>query len=194
MRGFSPSLAAWWWFQAYWAAWALLLAFLATRLRVRGVESRIAVRVRLARLRLTHATVSAGGLAVGLIVALGSFDIFYNTNVADEYLSAADYGRPARRIRTALWPVRNLPQPRLTETSLRFDIHPERRAVDIAGSYRLENRGAEPIDSVHVATIPGVRPDQSPSTAEQARCSWTPSWATGSMPWPSPSNRVTHCG
>jgi hypothetical protein len=39
---------------------------------------------------------------------------------------------------------------------LRVEIYPERRAAEIRGTYRLVNRGAAAIDSIHVATVPGV--------------------------------------
>jgi ABC-2 type transport system permease protein len=155
MRGFGPSLGPWLWFKLYWAAWAVLLAVGAALLWVRGRETRLAVRLRLARRRLTRPTVWTTAAAAGLIVTLGGF-IFYNTNVRNEYLTAAGIaGRSAeyeRRYRR----YAGIPQPGLTATRLHVEIHPERREVEIRGSYRLVNRGAVAIDSIHVATVPQV--------------------------------------
>ena len=155
MRGFGPSLGPWLWFKLYWAAWALLLAVVATLLRVRGREGGLGARLRSARRRLTRPMAAAAAAAVGLVLALGGF-VFYNTNVLNEHVTASEgierraeyerrYGRYAR-----------VPQPRLTGTSLRVEIHPRRRAVEIRGTYRLVNRGAVPIDSIHLATVPEV--------------------------------------
>ncbi|HYN80167.1 MAG TPA: ABC transporter permease [Gemmatimonadaceae bacterium] len=155
MRGFGASLGPWLWFMFYWAAWALLLAVVARLLWMRGMEGGIVVRLQLARGRFTRPTARLAAAAVGLVLTLGGF-IFYNTNVINEYRSASDimelraeyerrYGRYAR-----------IPQPRLAGTSLHVEIYPRRRKVDIRGTYRLVNRSAVPIDSIHLATARGV--------------------------------------
>lgn len=155
MRGFGPSLAPWLWFKLYWAAWALLLAVAARLLWVRGKESGIGVRLQLARLRFKGATAWTAAAAAALILTLGGF-IFYNTNVLNAYLTDSDIaGRSAeyeRRYRR----YAGIPQPLLTGTRLHVEIHPERRAVEIRGSYRLVNRSAVAIDSIHLATVPEV--------------------------------------
>ena len=151
MRGFGASLGPWAWFKLYWAAWALLLAVGARLLWVRGRERGLGVRLQLARRRFTRPTAWTATAAVGLILAVGGF-IFYNTNVLNEYLTAseikelrAEYERRYRR-------YEGIPQPRLTGTNLRVEIHPERRKVEIRGTYRLVNRSAVAIDSIHLAT------------------------------------------
>ncbi len=151
MRGFGPSLGPWLWFKLYWAAWALLLGVVARLLWVRGRESGLGVRLGLARRRFTGPTAWTAAAGVGLILTLGGF-IFYNTNVLNEYLTAsgiversAEYERLYRR-------YADIPQPRLTGTRLRVEVYPERREVQIRGSYFLVNRSAVAIDSIHVAT------------------------------------------
>jgi ABC-2 type transport system permease protein len=155
MSGFGASILPWLWFRLYWAAWALLIFVAATLLRVRGMEGSLAVRLRLARRRFTGATARTAAVAAALILGLGAF-IFYNTNLLNEYLTAAevaerraDYERRYKRYET-------LAQPRVSGTSLHVEIYPERRAVDIRGSYRLVNRGTTAIDAIHVATVRGV--------------------------------------
>jgi ABC-2 type transport system permease protein len=155
MRGFGSTLGPWRWFMLYWAAWALLIAILGALLRVRGMESDLGVRLRMARGRFTPATARAAATAAGLVLMLGGF-IFYNTNVLNEYLTdsevterRAEYERRYGRYATTA-------QPALTGVDLRVDVHPARREVEIRGSYRLVNHGVGPIDSIHVATAPGA--------------------------------------
>jgi ABC-2 type transport system permease protein len=155
MRGFGPSLGPWQWFMLYWAAWALLLAVAATLLWVRGLERGLRVRLRLARGRLTRPTAGLAAAAAGLVLALGGF-IFYNTNVLNAYRTPgrvmelrAEYERRYGRFR-------DVPQPRLTGATLRVEIHPRRQSAEVRGSYRLVNRSAVPIDSIHLATASGV--------------------------------------
>jgi ABC-type transport system involved in multi-copper enzyme maturation permease subunit len=149
MRGFGGTIGPWAWFKLYWAAWALFLAVAARLLWVRGRESGLGARMLIARLRLTGATSGVAGMAVGLIVILGGF-IAYNTNVLNEYVTddelvqrRADYERQYGK-------YEGIPQPVRAATNLRIEIHPRQRAATIHGSYRLVNRAAVPIDSVHV--------------------------------------------
>lgn len=155
MRGFGPSLGPWLWFKLYWAAWALLLAVVARLLWVRGRERGLAVRLQLARRRFTRPTGWTAAAAVGLVLTLGGF-IFHDTNVRNEYLTASDLMERSAEYERRYGRYAGIPQPRVTGTKLHVEIHPERREVEIRGSYRLVNRSAVAIDSIHVATVPGV--------------------------------------
>ena len=155
MRGFGPFLGPWLWFKLYWAAWALLLAVVAKLLWVRGRESGLATRLRIARHRFTRATVWTASAALVLILTLGGF-IFYNTNVLNEYLSASDIAERHAAYERRYGQYARIPQPRLAATTLHVEIRPDQRAVDIRGTYRLVNRSAVAIDSVHVATAADV--------------------------------------
>ncbi|HSK75938.1 MAG TPA: hypothetical protein VLQ45_05735 [Thermoanaerobaculia bacterium] len=155
MSGFGPSLAPWLWFKLYWAAWALLLAVAERLLWVRGRESGFGVRLQLARRRLTRPTVWTAAAAVGLILTLGGF-IFYNTNVLNEYLTASGIAERRAEYERRYGRYARVPQPRIAGTNLHVEIYPERRELDIRGSYRLVNRSAVAIDSIHVATVRGV--------------------------------------
>ncbi len=158
MRDFGPFLGPWLWFKLYWAAWALLLGVVARLLWVRGREGGLAARFRMARQRVTRATAWTGAAAALLIVGLGGF-IFYNTNVLNEYRTASDGVERRAEYERRYARYARTPQPRLTGTRLHVEIHPERRSAEIRGSYQLVNRSAVPIDSLHLATMAGSRPD-----------------------------------
>lgn len=155
LRGFGPSLGPWRWFMLYWAAWALLLAIVARLLWVRGLETGARARLHLARGRLTRATARAAAVAAGLVLGLGGF-IFYNTNVRNEYRTSADAAERHAEYERRYGRYAHVPQPRLAGVDLRVEIYPRRQAVDVRGTYRLVNRGAVPIDSIHLAPAPGV--------------------------------------
>ncbi|WP_375766581.1 hypothetical protein NR798_33525 [Archangium gephyra] len=154
MRGFGPFLGPWLWFKLYWAAWALLLAVVARLLWGRGKERGLGVRLQLARRRFTRPTAWVAGAAALLILTLGGF-IFYNTHVLNPYLSGSDLTERRAEYERRYKRYESIPQPQLTGTNLRVEIHPQRRAVEIRGSYRLVNGSALPIDSIHVATAMG---------------------------------------
>ncbi|HEU5022743.1 MAG TPA: hypothetical protein VFT60_12660 [Bryobacteraceae bacterium] len=155
MRGFGPSLAPWLWFRLYWAAWALLLAVAGKLLWPRGAERSPRTRLRMARHRLTRATVDVAAAAVALIVTVGGF-IFYNTNVLNRYRSAS--GELERRVQyeRRYGKYAGLAQPSVTGANLRIEIYPERREAEIRGSYALANTSDAAIDSIHLATASGV--------------------------------------
>jgi ABC-type transport system involved in multi-copper enzyme maturation permease subunit len=155
MSGFGPSLGPWLSFKLYWAAWALLLAVAARLLWVRGRELGLRARLQTARHRFTPATAWVTGVAAGLILTLGGF-VFYNTNVLNEYSTASERAERRAEYERRYGRYAGIPQPQLTGTNLHVEIYPERRAVEIRGTYRLVNRSAVPIDSIHVATVPGV--------------------------------------
>ncbi len=133
MNGFGASLGPWLWLKLFWAAWGLLLAVIAHAFWVRGTERRV---------RFTRASVATAAAAVIAIAAIGGF-VFYNTNVRNEYRTAADKVHDAHA---------RAPQPLLTGTKLHVELYPQRHAFAVRGTYRLENRTAQPIDRIHVVT------------------------------------------
>ena len=149
IRGFGSTLAPWTWFKLYWAAWALMLVVAARVFWPRGKESGFAARLRDARLRLTRPTARVIAVAVGLILAVGGF-IFYNTNVLNEYIAKDALVRRRAEYERLYGKYEGMPQPVRVGTKLRIEIRPAQRTATIHGSYRLVNRSAAPIDSVHL--------------------------------------------
>ncbi|MCB2408906.1 M1 family aminopeptidase [Hymenobacter lucidus] len=155
MAGFGPTLAPWLWFKFYWIAWALLLAVVAALFWVRGREGRFAMRLQLARQRFTGATAGVSAAAGAGILLCGSF-IFYNTNVLHDYTSAAEATAQRAAYEQRYRRYLHLPQPLLTGVKLQVEIYPQKRAVEIQGTYLLVNNSPAPIDSIHLATGAGV--------------------------------------
>jgi len=149
MRGFGGSVGPWLWFKLYWAAWALLLAVAARLLWMRGRESGFGTRLRIARLRLDRSTAGIAAATAALVLALGGF-VFYNTNVLNEYVTDDELVRRRAEYERRYGKYEGIPQPQRTATNLHVEIHPDRGAATIRGSYRLVNRSDVPIDSVHL--------------------------------------------
>ncbi len=146
----SPAGGPWLWFKLYWAAWALLLAVVAKLLWVRGRERGPGWRLQLARRRFTRPAAGAAAAALALILALGGF-VFYNTNVLNEYETAAGWTAERVAYERRYSRFAGIPQPRLTGVGLHVEIHPSRGTAEIRGSYRVVNATAAAIDSIHVA-------------------------------------------
>jgi ABC-type transport system involved in multi-copper enzyme maturation permease subunit len=149
MNGFGPFVWPFVWFKLYWASWAMLLGVVTLLFWVRGPEPGIRQRLAAARARLTGRTARVAGVAAALILAFGGF-IFYNTNVLNAYLPPKKAGAPQAESERRYARYASLPQPVIAGAELRYEIHPERGAVDTRGSYRLVNQTGVPIRSVHV--------------------------------------------
>ena len=155
MRGFGGSVAPWLWYKLYWSAWALLLLGVAMLLWVRGREGRLGVRLRIARRRFTRRTAWAAAGAAVLILATGGF-IYYDTDVVNERATADERREQLAEYERRYGRFERIPQPLLTGTTLGVEIYPDRRSVEIRGTYQLVNRSGVTIDSIHVATAPEV--------------------------------------
>jgi hypothetical protein len=152
MNGFGHGERAWAWFAAYWALIAALLLVIASLFWVRGGETGIGWRLRLARRRLTPGLLGVAAGVIALVLATGGW-IFYNTNVLNHFEPEnagqriqAEYEKRYKRFE---W----VPQPRVTAARLNVDIFPDTRDVRLRGTYTLVNRTAAPIDSIHVDVL-----------------------------------------
>ena len=155
LNGLAPFIAGFVWFKVYWAAWALLLAVLASLFWVRGREHGPRARLALAGERFRGGARLAAASAAALILALGGF-VFYNTNVLNRHddpdevaAGRAEYERRYKRFADA-------PEPSLVAARMRVELYPAGQAAEIHGTFRLVNRTARPIDSLHVLPGPGV--------------------------------------
>ncbi|MFL6246907.1 MAG: ABC transporter permease/M1 family aminopeptidase [Thermoanaerobaculia bacterium] len=154
MNGFGSILEPFVGFKLYWTAWALLFAVVIMLFWVRGPELGMRQRLATARARFTRRTARVAALTIAAILMLGGF-IFYNTNVLNDYRPPQDAEKPQAEYERRYARYKNLPQPVITAADLRFEIYPEKYAVDMRGSYRLVNQTAVPIQSVHVETPSG---------------------------------------
>jgi hypothetical protein len=149
MTGFGPFLVPLMWLKLYWAAWALLLLVIATLFWVRDCEPGLRRRLLQLRTRFKGPVARTAGAALALILATGGL-IFYNTNVLNAYSSSDEAGRPQAEYERRYGQFENKPQPDIADANLRVEIYPDAPAVDVRGTYRLENRTGESIDEVHV--------------------------------------------
>jgi hypothetical protein len=154
MNGFGSILDAFVWFKLYWAAWAVLFAVVAMLFWVRGPQAGVRARLATARARFRGASVRVAMLAIVLILLLGGF-IFYNTNVLNPYFSPMEAERPQAEYERLYGKYRDLPQPVIAGANLRFEIYPEKYALDMRGSYELVNRTSSAIPAIHIETPNG---------------------------------------
>jgi hypothetical protein len=90
--------------------------------------------------------------AAALLIVMAGGLIFYNTNVLNEHYRLRR-GGAARR--SDAGGQHENPQPQLTVSTCASNLSRTRKA-EIRGTYRLVNSSPAAIDSIHVATAPGV--------------------------------------
>ncbi len=155
MNGFGHFVEPLAWFLTYWGFAALGLLVLVHLLWVRGKDTALRTRLRLARERVTAPVVAVAVVALVGFVGTGSW-IYYNTNVLNEYRTP-DQLRDARAAYEKEYGrYEGAPQPRITSVYAEVDIFPDERAVDIRGTYTLRNKEAAALDSVHMTWNPRV--------------------------------------
>ncbi|HUR80839.1 MAG TPA: ABC transporter permease, partial [Thermoanaerobaculia bacterium] len=152
---FGPFLGPVLWFKLYWGGWALLFAVIAGLLWIRGRDRGVATRLRLARRRVGCRAAVATALAALIVIATGGF-IFYNTNVLAGYRTPFEAAEQSARYERRYGKFENAPQPTVTGTKLHVEIDPERRVVDVRGTYTLVNKTAAPIRTIHLFLNPEV--------------------------------------
>ncbi|HEX7151601.1 MAG TPA: M1 family aminopeptidase [Thermoanaerobaculia bacterium] len=155
VSGFGPFMEAVVWFRLYWTGWAVLFAVLASLLWIRGRDRGLRKRLRLVRLRFNRGAALATAAAVLLIVSVGGY-IYYNTNVLAGYLTPYAAGELRAEYERRYGKFERAAQPTVRGTKLHVELYPERRVVDVRGTYTLLNATAQPIRAVHLFLNPEV--------------------------------------
>ena len=137
------------WFEAYWLAFALMLAVLAYALWRRGIPPPLKVRLsRLpSRLRGTPGRVLVAAAIAW--IGLGAW-IFYNTTVLNEYRSQKTVEKLTADYEKTLLGYESVQQPRIVDIKLNVDVYPKDVRVITDGTYTIENRTDAPLPAVHV--------------------------------------------
>ncbi|HEX8152044.1 MAG TPA: hypothetical protein VF698_02910, partial [Thermoanaerobaculia bacterium] len=149
MNGYGHFVRPAFWFSLYWLLFIAALIVVGHLLWVRGTESAFSTRLKIARQRFGKATLATLLLFVAGFIATGCY-IFNNTNRLNTYRTTKDNELRAATFEKKYKKYESVPQPRITDVKADVDIFPERRAVDIRGSYVLVNKTGAPLSELHV--------------------------------------------
>jgi hypothetical protein len=149
MNGYGHLLEAFFWFRAYWLGLAVVLLVAGYALFGRGRERRLRARLAAGRRRL-GALAKAVAAAGALVFLASGVYIFHSTHVLNRYETAKDMERQRAEYEKKYKSVDSLPQPSIVGAEVRMDIYPEERRLVAKGTYRLANKGGEPISRVMV--------------------------------------------
>jgi len=156
LSGYGPFLAPFAWYSLYWGFAALVLVALSIVLWRRGTDDAWRARWAEARARFRGPVRAVTTLGTLGLVVTGSW-IFYNTNVLNEYVPSTDAADRRASYERLYRKYEQLDLPRIIAVRADVDIFPERRSVEIRGSYRIRNRSAKPLRDIHVSIPERVR-------------------------------------
>jgi len=155
-NGYAHFLAAFAWYSLYWGFGALVLVGLSILFWKRGTD--VAWRARWAGVRTRSRGPVRAIITLGCIgfAAAGCW-IFYNTNVVNAYVPSTEAAEHRANYERLYRQYQDLELPRIIAVRADVDIFPERRSVEIRGSYRIRNRSVEPLRDLHVSIPDRVR-------------------------------------
>jgi ABC-2 type transport system permease protein len=149
MNGYGHFLGPHFVFVAYWTAFALLLVLLGLLFWVRGNETALGQRFRLARARVRRPHLIVAGVNLVLLLGVGGF-IFYNTNILNTYRTSFESDELQAQYERLYKAHEKEPQPRITDVSVNIDIFPDERRLVARGRYTLANTRERPVSKVYV--------------------------------------------
>jgi ABC-2 type transport system permease protein len=155
MNGFGHFVQPLAWFNIYWALFCGLLIVAAHLLWVRGSETAMRTRLRIAGARFGPPARTATALLAAAFVACGGY-IYYNTNILNRYRTTDQTEKRSAEYEKKYKRFQYLSQPKITDVRADVDLYPERRGLDIRGSYTLTNKSGAPISELHVSMNPDV--------------------------------------
>ena len=149
MNGFGHYVPRFSWYQLYWTGFAALLFSLGITFSVRGTDTMLKTRAKLARQRWVRPLLVTVGAAFVLFASSGFF-IFYNTTVVNEYQTSDEVEEYRTQYELTLKQFQDIPQPKIVETEVTVDIFPYRRDLTAGGYYILKNKSTVAIEDIHI--------------------------------------------
>jgi len=137
------------WYNFLWGTVAVLMAVLARLAWVRGEETTVAMRLKMARRRLSPALYGTMGAASVLALGVGGY-IFVNTTVWNTFRTQDEQRALSAEYEKTYEKNTSMPQPRIAAVDLNVDIYPDERDANLAGQYTLVNDHNEPVDTLHL--------------------------------------------
>ncbi len=145
----SNSLQSFLYYTIYWLGMALLIDQLSKLFVIRGIETGIKSRVKLAitRWRGTRIVFSLTGLLA--LIGAGIY-IYHNTAVINVFQTRRDVEQSQYKYEKLLKEFEKTPQPEIKGVSIEADLFPDKDRYKLRGKYVMINPGAQPISEIHI--------------------------------------------
>lgn len=142
----------------YWGLFCVLLLVAGHLLYPRGAVTGVVARLRDASVRFTPRLMLASSAVAALFAAAGGW-IYWNTNVINQYETAASrlQARAEYERRYGAWKSR--PAPAFSDITMEVDLYPAERRLESRGRATLINRKDAAISELVISTDPRLRID-----------------------------------
>jgi hypothetical protein len=149
MNRWGPFVRPFVYWKLYWYAFAVLLTLGVNLLWVRGGDTDMSWRLRLARARFGRGARTTAALAGLSFAGFGGF-IFYNTNVLNDFTTRGEIRHRRAELERKYKRYEHVPQPRITAVQVKVDLFPAKQDMRVQGHYVLRNKTRVPIDTIHL--------------------------------------------
>ncbi|MFT4024903.1 MAG: M1 family aminopeptidase [Flavihumibacter sp.] len=143
------------WFNLYWLCCGIMLVLIALLFYQRGVPGSFASKWKLAMMRYRRGRGWLIWLFLAGWLASGAY-IYYNVSYLNRYVSYDNNYERQALYETTLKRHEFIPQPKITRISMKADIYPDERKVNIYARLILQNKTGVPIDSLHLSAEDNV--------------------------------------
>jgi len=149
MNGFGHFGEALFWFRTYWLACGGALLVIGYLFWIRGTDSGMKTRWKVAKERLNIRTISA--LTVLLAIFIGSGVVInHNTSTINNYRTVDQGTAGSADYEKLLGKYDKIAQPKIIDVQLIADLIPEERSATMKVTYQMVNKSNEIIDSLHL--------------------------------------------
>lgn len=155
MNGFGHFVTGWAWFALYWTLFCVAALIVAQAFWVRGLSVEWRARVREAGRRLKGGAGVALALCTIAFALVGGW-IFHNTVTLGGYEAKNVSMDKQARYEKSYRQYKDLPHAKIVDVRAAVDIYPDERRVMVKGSYVLENKTGQPLDTLRLQLNPDV--------------------------------------
>lgn len=149
MNGYGPFVKPLIAFNAYWAAFSLILIIFSLLFWVRGYDRGIKHRLKQLRQRFNRTKGTVLFLSLASCLFLGGF-IIYNTSFLNRFETTGDRDRMCAEYEKQYKHLDALPQPKIISLNTHIDLYPKKRRLRVRGTMSLANRSDSPIKDIIV--------------------------------------------
>lgn len=148
MNGYGSAIPRYLIRKAYWLLFCGVLSFIGFKFWNRGVDTDYSTKLKRIKVNGFDSEWKYATACFVAFTMLGGF-LYYNMNILNDYTSPRKWKKlQVQYEKDYKQRLMALPQPRISDVSLKIDIFPRKRKMDVAGSYWLVNRNSAPIDTL----------------------------------------------
>ncbi|MGS2726225.1 M1 family aminopeptidase [Psychroserpens sp. BH13MA-6] len=152
MNGYGHLLQPYLLIKLYWLLFGMQLLMIASLVSVRGVETPILKRIKVAKNRASKPLIRLFVFILLAFVTVGGV-IFYNTNILNDYWTTSEATEFRVAYETELKQFEYIPQPKIVDVNLQLELYPETRDYTVEGHYLLKNTTSKNMASIHIQKL-----------------------------------------